>query len=186
VNVTCLELNEASATMARDIIESLGLSDRVKVVCTDATTYKHEKPVDLFISETMYAGLTEEPQIQIMRNIVPQVKNEGIVIPEWIAVDAALMPIGTMDRKRLQEVKRFTRDDLSGGVDFVLDVPEDSVSSLVLSCRVGIFDTLELGGRDSCITRPTDIQILYLNKGKTVSVNYEPGTNLLDVSIDVK
>jgi len=198
VNVTCLELNEVSAAMARDIIDKLGLSDRVKVLVADATSYQHEKPVDLLISETMYSGLFYEPQIQIMRNLSPQVNEDGIVLPEWIAVDAALLPEWHVKMSEgrgvpipwgnyeVEEVARFTRESLDKFVDFALDVPADGSYQISVASRIGIFRALEMDWRDSVITRPVKIELLDLKEGDKVSVHYEPGVGREDVYIEIE
>jgi precorrin-6B methylase 2 len=143
-NVTCLEANPESAAIAEEIIEQLGLEDRIKVVYTDATTYKHNRKIDLLISETMYAGLVNEPQVQIMRNLVPQVKAKGEIIPEEITVEAGLIkpfyvaghpmvkPNTTGEIQILDDhfvispetVTKFTRDQLAQSISIELNTSD--------------------------------------------------------------
>jgi len=174
-SVTCLEINEASAEMARKIIANAGLSDRVKVIWTDATKYSHDKEIDLLFTETMYAGLTnKEPIIQILMNLCEQLSEKSRVVPEWVTVDAGLI----RDRDRgeifgnhshidlqksgfaeLTELIRFTKDNLSDVIELEFDVADlpEGLYRLVINSRVGLHDSLTLDNGESCITSPLEL-----------------------------
>lgn len=88
VHVTALEINQASYEFAIMVVQNLGLEDRIDVKCVDATTYEHDKKVDLVISETMYSGLTNnEPMVQILNNFQSQLSEDSVVIPQAVTVD---------------------------------------------------------------------------------------------------
>lgn len=209
--VTCLELNKGSAKMAEKIIERLGLQNRVKIVCTDATKYKHDKPIDLLISETMHVGLTEEPQAQIFDNLAPQVNADGVVIPESVIVKAGL--VGEMDARKLAgalpdikdglrpefvnrtlryaatpvEVAQLSRGSLLDSVRVNLPV-EDLPSGdyrLALSSSVRVFEDIVLEEGDSPLTAPSvNGTVLHIsNQVKRVSAGYKPGTKMEDVDV---
>ncbi len=211
VKVTCLELNKGSAKMAEKIIERLGLQERVKVICTDATKYQHDKPIDLLISETMHVGLTEEPQAQIFDNLAPQVNADGVVIPESVIVKAGL--VGEMDARKLAgalpnikdglrpefvnrtlqyasapvEVAQLSRGSLLDSVR--VDLPVDGLPEgdyrLALSSSVRVFGDIVLEKGDSPITAPS-VNGTVLNisdKVKRVSAGYVPGTKMEDVNV---
>lgn len=199
VRATCLEVNPYSVRMAQQIVKNLGLSDRVKVVLADARQYKHDKPIDLLISETMYVGLTEEPLAQIFANLVPQVAEGGVVVPEWVTIDAGLIDARQFYAISEQypgmrfasrdfivwplEVLRLTRTNLATSADFRLPLNEVSAGSyrLVLASRVGLHGVsgLELTGLESKITAPCvipgDIVVGDVAKGVSVAVKYELG-----------
>lgn len=47
----------------------------------DATKYKTLKSVDVLISENIYTGMFFEKQVQIVNNLLPFLKDDGLVIP---------------------------------------------------------------------------------------------------------
>ena len=74
VSVDLLEINLVSLRSATDVITGLGLQAFIgDSYCSDATTFKIEKPYDIVISETMQAALKEEPQVAIMQNLIPTI-----------------------------------------------------------------------------------------------------------------
>ncbi len=169
VNVTCLEIVPASARKAEEIIKSFHLEDRVKVLCTDASTYQHDKDIDFLISETMYSGLTEEPIADILNNLSSQVSEDAVIMPEWVSVD-----VGLVSREKLSsldgrvsvseldfgpvEVIRFTRGKFDKDLSFIIPI-DDSISGshrLALMSKLGLYgDKIVLSGQDSFITAPT-------------------------------
>lgn len=207
--VTCLEINQGSAKMAAKIIEKLCLQDRVKIVCTDATQYQHDKPIDLLISETMHVGLTEEPQAQIFNNLAPQVVPDGVVVPERVIVKAGLVRESqihpAMFRTNLKpeqkdhltqyafgpvEIASLTRDNLLEVVN--LNLPVDGLEPgsyrVVLSSNVEVFDGVVMNEEDSVITAPsihgTILSVTDQTKGVTAS--YIPGTRMEDIKVLTK
>ncbi len=90
VRCTALELNPASAKLAQELVNALGLADRITVIETNAITYKPDKMFHALISETMNSGLIDEPIVDILGNLKPYVKEGGKVLPSAIHVLAAL------------------------------------------------------------------------------------------------
>ncbi|MDA0772779.1 MAG: hypothetical protein O3C63_07540, partial [Cyanobacteria bacterium] len=86
VHVTAIELNPNSFQIAQRLVAKLGLEDRISLIQADATTYKPDTPIDLLISETMHSGLTQEKIVPITQNLVPKVREDGIVLPEAVKV----------------------------------------------------------------------------------------------------
>jgi hypothetical protein len=89
-----LDINEASLQAARKLYSSLSLDAYVEEwICADATT--HRVPEDgithLIVSETMQRALQNEPQVSIMKNLMPQLPEKGLFVPKNIAVSATLM-----------------------------------------------------------------------------------------------
>ena len=204
--VTCLEINQGSARMAAKIIEKLCLQDRVKVVCTDATQYQHDKPIDLLISETMYVGLTEEPQAQIFNNLAPQVVPDGVVIPEEIIVKVGLAKESKIHplilRQMLKpdrqtelmlyalgpvDVASLSRASILDTIDFSL--PVDSLVEgqyrMVFSSNVGVFGGIRVDESDSVIAAPHlhDAVLGINNQMRKIVVSYVPGTKMEDIKI---
>ncbi len=204
--VTCLEINQGSAKMAAEIIERLCLQDRVKIVCTDATQYQHDKPIDLLISETMYVGLTEEPQAQIFNNLAPQVVPDGVVIPEEIIVKVGLAKESKIHplilRQMLKpdrqtelmlyalgpvDVASLSRASILDTIDFSL--PVDSLVEgqyrMVFSSNVGVFGGIRVDESDSVIAAPHlhDAVLGINNQMRKIVVSYVPGTKMEDIKI---
>ncbi len=90
VHVTALELNPAAIEMAQQIIERVGLKDRITIVRADATTYQPDVKPHLIISETIQAGLTNEPIVQILKNLQPHLQPGGLTIPESIEINCGI------------------------------------------------------------------------------------------------
>ena len=90
---TLLDINSYSLDAAKNIINAFGYQDSVReYVCCDASMYK--KPADsdlhMVISETMLNALRKEPQAAITGNLAPQIKRNGILIPQKIIVTVSV------------------------------------------------------------------------------------------------
>ncbi len=89
--VDLLDINSESLAALQRVTDSLTLSPYIgEVYCTDATTFVVTKPYDIVISENMLACLKSEPQVAIMQNLVPQLSEACLFIPEEISIDAFL------------------------------------------------------------------------------------------------
>lgn len=100
LRIDLLDINSDSLAALQKITDSLELSAYIgEVYCTDATTFCVKKHYDIVISETMLACLKSEPQVAIMQNLIPQLDDGCIFIPEEISIDASLTnPKMEMDR----------------------------------------------------------------------------------------
>ncbi len=90
---TALELNPVSAEFARKVIAQLGLQDRINVVHCNAIKYVAPANFDLIISETMDAGLTSEPLVQILANLSQYLVPGGLMLPSKVDILAALVQV---------------------------------------------------------------------------------------------
>lgn len=105
---TLLDVHRESVRAVREIVGRFGFEGMVRaVVAADATTYMHDRPIDVAIAEVMQRSLGVEPQVQIVRNLAPQLRDGGLLVPEEIRVDlavgtpaagAALQVVGTVAR----------------------------------------------------------------------------------------
>ena len=93
VRCTAIELNPNSVEIARQLVASFNLQERIQIVQGDATQFQPEKEVDFLISETMHSGLSAEPMVQIMSNLSRYVKPEGVILPSHVSVQTALIPL---------------------------------------------------------------------------------------------
>ena len=84
---TFLELNSVSYQKVQQVVQQLKIGNYVRrIVQCDATTYQIpvDEQVDILLSETMQYALKGEQQVPIIYNLLPQIDNEVILIPEVI------------------------------------------------------------------------------------------------------
>jgi len=92
IGICLLDINETSLAAVQQLYNALKLNDYVtEYIHADATLYKTETAPDMIISETMLNALAKEPQVAIMMNLVPQLSEKGVFIPESITVTASLL-----------------------------------------------------------------------------------------------
>ena len=93
IELTLIDIHKPSIEAVQNLIEAFEIEPYIyRCVQTDAITYRHppEKPLHMVVSETMQAGLDQEPQLAITRNFLPQLKKNGLFIPEAIEITATL------------------------------------------------------------------------------------------------
>jgi predicted RNA methylase len=87
IQVTALEINKKSIACLKNTISAFGIEAYFKAIIEcDATTYQkssHER-IHMIITETMLNGLQKEPQVAITRNLVPQMLEGGLLVPQSI------------------------------------------------------------------------------------------------------
>lgn len=84
-----LEINPESAAHLKQVLKHFEAEAYVReFAVTDATTYQITDPegVDILMSETMQAGLAQEHQVAICYNLLPQLSEHTVLIPEKIAL----------------------------------------------------------------------------------------------------
>ncbi|MDC7998579.1 methyltransferase domain-containing protein [Gilvibacter sediminis] len=88
IRVSLLDITESSIKAVKSLVHALDLQGYiVEYITADAITYKApQEHFDIMVSETMDKGLTREPQVRIMQNLIPQLKENGLFIPQAIDV----------------------------------------------------------------------------------------------------
>jgi hypothetical protein len=193
LKVDILDINRQSLIALHDLIGTLGLSKYVgDIFCTDATTFTVSKPYDIVISETMLACLRSEPQVAIMQNLIPQLTDDCIFIPEEISIDASLTnPKMEMDRLMYYETKQPPFERISLGNIFTvnkyrldsslyrktLTIPDskDAFPILKLFTTVKVFGDEILADNDSSITLPKQYYNLRGEEAKEIKFWYVQG-----------
>lgn len=104
VRVTALEQTTDSIESANLTVSHFGLSDKINIISADATKVQLTSRPDLVISETLYTGFYDEPFIQIMANLVPQMSEVGRTIPEKITVE---LGVGTSQVRDEPQTERL-------------------------------------------------------------------------------
>lgn len=94
VQFTLLEINPISLEAAKKVIKTLAFEDYVKeFVLADATKYviPEGDNFDIILTETMLKSLKNEQQVPICMNLMKQVKEDVILVPEKITLSLALL-----------------------------------------------------------------------------------------------
>ncbi len=85
--VSFIDINKSSIYGLKRIIKTLALQKMVEhIVVADAIKYQHPTKLDLIVTETMFKALTREPQVAITQNLIPQLKQDGILIPQEVSI----------------------------------------------------------------------------------------------------
>lgn len=174
LQVDFLDINDTSLSSAEKIVTSLGVEQYVRSYhLEDAATCDLPQgcDCDIVISETMQSCLANEPQIAIMQNLIPQMREDAIFIPEEISIDAYLTdpkqemdkffysekPKPPVERISLGNVLRFNKECLKGDeFNGEVTIPEDisTCVDLKLFTTVKVFAEELLNDNDSSITMP--------------------------------
>jgi hypothetical protein len=168
VRITLIDIHQESLDSVQRLVEVFGIQEHIRSFQQeDASSYTHDLPIDILIVETMQRALVAEPQVAVTLNLTKQLRREGILIPEEIAVDLAAVNLEkeftdldtTKVRIDLGVVFQLTRDsslaiDRDGSfLACVKNVgPLEKHLTLCLFTRIRIFDTIELGYYESGIT----------------------------------
>jgi len=91
LQLTLLEINPASYESVKRVFDQLGYTQFIKsMACTDVTQYQIPagEEIDLLLSETMQHALKAEQQVPIFMNLIPQLAEGALIIPE--SIDLAL------------------------------------------------------------------------------------------------
>lgn len=94
IQLILIEVNKRTVKYLKRLIKELKIEDYIeKIICEDASKCKipKEPNVDIIISETMQHGLVREQQVPIMLNLINQLNENVIMIPNLIRLDLALM-----------------------------------------------------------------------------------------------
>lgn len=212
IKATCYEVNSRSAAIARNIINNLGLQERVKVLHEDATKVRTSKSIDLLISETIYCGLTVEPIVDVLANLAKDLSENGEVVPEYIEVFAGLTASNGKSLKLIDndglsnldllqrerdtdfvvgplQVFRYKAGNKKEVIKFRLSLSGLAPGKyhLVLGSRVGVAGEISLEGSDSVITAPEimDPVIEVAQGAKFVELEYWPGVDREDIKMKI-
>lgn len=202
--ITAIEINEASYKFAKKVIERFGLQDRIKIIFTDATKYTHDCEVDLLISETMYAGLINEPLVQILDNFLAQLSDIAAIIPQSVTVKAGVVEkdfVPSFPRQHFPsvyapfEVLKMTRDNIKDASKIFFEFSPINLSpgsyNLFVGSDVEVYKGDFLGELASVINSPTkfghDFEISPGLKGRIkIKCSYPAGGGDDDVVIEIE
>lgn len=112
VKFTLLEINPHSIENLKNVIKAFEVEEYIEeIVQCDAVEYKADKtkPIHMVVTETMQRALKKEPQVAITLNLVPQMEDGGILIPQNITVEAGLLD-PKRDIEKMMGVEGADRD----------------------------------------------------------------------------
>lgn len=202
VQCTALEINPRSAEMARAIIGGMGLGNQIEVVETDILHYKPSKKFDVVVSETMDTGLAREPIVQIMAHLRRYVRENGVLLPEKVALHAAFVSnrMDAVEKRSVlidgrqhsvveppwTDVGTYNLGETEGDIHFHLHPNLDpGLYNLLLTNTVHIGGGKKLYPYDSAITLPKIVErkpgsafvvnAMGRNTKVEVHVGYRPG-----------
>jgi hypothetical protein len=112
IQITFLDINPKSLESLRTIISKLQIDAYVKdIILCDASCYQADRqtPIHMVVTETMQRALCKEPQVSVTANLVPQMVEGGILVPQNIKIDAVLLD-SKRDIERMTGVKGAEQD----------------------------------------------------------------------------
>ena len=184
-----LDINDISLTAVKKLYEAAGLTDYVAdYICADATTYKTPVPMHLMISETMKEALVKEPQVAIMLNLVPQLPEGGLFIPQAITVSAKLLsarqetdrymnPDVEPERIHLGDLYTIGQASCERQQPVTIQIPDElkAGKDLYMLTDITVFDNEKLGINDCSLNIPQRVQRVEGYEGKRLSFTYNMG-----------
>jgi predicted RNA methylase len=189
IKVDLIDINPISLNSAVKVLNELGLKPFIgSVYLADAAVFQPEKNYDVVISETMQAALKKEPQVAIMQNLIPQMKQEAIFIPEAITIDAELVSRGKwneetvrsegVQRIHLGKILTVDRQHLDAGNNHkVVRIPDEvgECKQLKFYTTIKVFGNHWLLEGDCSLNIPLKVCELDEDEGKTIIFWYEQG-----------
>ena len=201
IQVKILEVNAISIENVNRVISKLGFDKYIQdIECEDATRYQivDNQRIDLLISETMQSALVKEQQVPIMLNLINQLDEDVIVIPQEVRLDLALQKrgVGISDGliKRyeiLETLLEFNKSyvknyfgskskkaERSRIIDKTISLPEDlkeNYTNLVILTNIEVYGDEEITYNQSSLTLPevlTDVSYKAENKNE-IAIRYE-------------
>ncbi len=102
IEVTFLDIHQTSLNSLTTIIEKLNYNQFVyNYIKENATQYSSTKKNHLIITETMSAAFEKEPQVSITLNLLPQLCDKGIFIPQKVVIGLEVAKNTYIERKNI-------------------------------------------------------------------------------------
>jgi len=177
LQMVLMDINPLSLQYLQKIIQHFSAEDYISgIVETDATQYSISEKYqpDILLSETMKPALAKEPQVSVISHLLPQCRNDVILIPERIKVDACLRgnvfnnPDAFQVLQTLFEVDAGTAKGIKnnpgdvpvfgkGMAVEINDKPPQQFSRLVLKTTIKVYGNHVLDFNESSLTIPVPV-----------------------------
>ncbi len=193
VSFIMMDISEDALAAVDRMYTSLGLSPYIKrITLADACTHilPENERIHMAVSETMNTALYKEPQVMIMKNLIPQLPEGAVFIPQEISVsmqltdpalELASYSVAGMVPERiwLGELYRIGRDHLPDDSPVHIEIPEEpgQFRQVNLFTEIRAYGTEVLTTNECSLTMPKRIGYSEDYKGKKLSVSYISGTN---------
>lgn len=195
-----LEINEKSLETAKKLITALALEDYVMdYYQADAVTFtvKDAQKYDILFSETLDAVLYRECYVPILYNLLPQFKEDIILIPENVRLDLRFIHKAKDEQQDMREesliatlidVRQLIASHAPGQDipkqldDFPVDlVNMESYESILIDTSVLVYDNIWLGRGESSLTLPLEMKLEQPFPNSRMTFNY-----VLEPQIELK
>ncbi len=179
VSFNILDINEFSLNNTEQVFDILGFENHIeRFTHADAALYEPSETYDIIISETMNAGLNNEPLIPIYHNLKKYLEPDGDFIPEDVALGLAFERSGFFSRFQTPPLRRLTDEATDPCLISLQYTPSRDLydcSYVSISTTVEVYGELCLKPNKSIITRDQLVGLLdpYIRAGKTISVSYD-------------
>lgn len=187
IQFTLLEINEISLNNLKQLIKNFGADIYVKAfINADATKYQFEENtvVDLVISETMLRALRKEQQVPIVINLMQQLPETTLLIPQKIEVGLVYYKSGiefTPTQKistviEFTQNSRFVENKLEFPAKTILLPPKerDDYHSLCLATRIQVYKEIYLEEGNSGLTTMENLKFMEEMEGyKEITIQYK-------------
>lgn len=192
IQVTLLDIHQASLDKVTKLIEHFDLADRVvESACADATLWQPNTVVkfDVILSETMKHLLQQEPQVQIFTHLQAYLADDGVLIPQNIELDAWLECrtvqdfvethyLGPLFALNLQTARLLASGDRSFLAGTLL-LPDFTPSAVTLkfTTSIQVYGNSTLSEYQSQLTLPRYRREHWLKPLSCLAFRYEQGTH---------
>ncbi len=176
IQFTLIDIHQESIDVLSEIISQLKLStENIELLSADATTVKvnGKLPVDLIVIEAMTAALKKEDQVSISCNLVDQLDEDGILIPQEIKINAVLtdpkkefLQGAIKDKGRVKLGKIFAlnkssiqlrnkrKTDYFPVESIQLPMTFDADYQIMLTTEIKVYNDIEIAEYESGLTNP--------------------------------
>ena len=197
LTITLIDIHEASISSIKNIIDILEYQEYIdKCIVADAITYKHHKSnsIHLVVTETMDKALIKEPQVLITQNLAPQIKKEGVLIPEEIKLTTGYSFYAKEKKHGSRELDEYDYININRGEElfsitkkvflledncnyesdyFFLKENIEETPDICVFTEVVVFDDIIINSGESYITNPLCVKSIYTLKNEKFKLNYK-------------
>lgn len=195
VEFSAVDIHPDSLATFRRIAEKLGMGAYLgKILCGDASRLDFSRELhtlpDIIVSEVMDAGLQEEPQIAVTRNLQQFLKPDGIFLPQKISLRGKVQLDGetlaehdyfhltTKVAQDIHNVLGSEYDDHTGSLRLQrtfrfpqpVDIPRHHQGAFVLSTAVQVFEDIKIHSQKSFITGAVTFPFSFPRHSRATSI----------------
>lgn len=186
IKVTMLEINKNTIKLLKNTITTFDVWDYVDdIILADAVKYKVDdsKTIHMLVTETMQRAFVKEPHVSIVLNLIDQIEENGILIPESVGIDAVLFD-DRRNQERILGVEGADKDYFLM-LGRVFDLNFDTARKYSIPFKNSQDEQIEINCSTYDIPSPLDLRFKRINLMTTIKVfgdcvlsHYESSLNL--------